>query len=136
MQQNIKFYVFSLLTLKIYYARAVALRNVFWRYFEILKFKRKSPDFKKIQKNHIMFLKTKAVGFRKTKTHTTKNPLIGDFLFKLAFQFLEHLHININARRKIHVCECFDNLCRRVKNINYSLVNPHLELLSRILIDE
>ncbi|TSC54791.1 MAG: hypothetical protein LiPW30_257 [Parcubacteria group bacterium LiPW_30] len=75
--------------LKIYYARAAALRNVFWRYFGVLKFRRKSLDFRKIQKNYAMFLKAKAETVWENKaTHNKKSPDVGDFLFKLAFQFL------------------------------------------------
>ena len=47
-----------------------------------------------------------------------------------------HLHINIHSARQTQICQSFDDFRRRTKNINKSLMNSHLKLFSRVLVNK
>ena len=63
---------------------------------------------------------------------------------QISFYYLErnlkpeasHFHFDIYTRRKIEIGKRIDDLWRGVHNIDEALVDPHLKLLARGLIDE
>lgn len=67
---------------------------------------------------------------------TLQGGAVGIFVFSFCIWALYDLNLNIHPRRQRKVGQSVHNLRRRVHNINHSAMNPHLKLLSSILIDE
>ena len=67
---------------------------------------------------------------------SNKKPPYGAVFYYLSLKSLDHLDVDRNARRKIEVREGLDNLWRRVQNVDKSLMDAHLELLTCVLMDE
>lgn len=49
---------------------------------------------------------------------------------------LDDLDVNAHPGRKIQVRQGFDDLLARVQDVNEPFMNPHVELLSRIFVNE
>ena len=47
-----------------------------------------------------------------------------------------HLDLHVNPRREVERRQRFDRFCIGIENVNNSLMNPHLELLARVLVNE
>src|SRR3989344_4496948 len=54
----------------------------------------------------------------------------------VVLETLHHLDVDCNAGREIEVREGLDHLRRGVEDINEALMDAHLELFSRVLMDE